>query len=62
MQRSIRKKQVSLLGRSGGKVSAFYQIHALEEKGKEKIERGKEKMIEDVIKLAPEIKKMLALE
>jgi hypothetical protein len=50
------EKTSKLVEESGGKVSAFYQIHALEEKGKEKIERGKEKMIEDVIKLAPEIR------
>ena len=49
-------KMKKLVEASGGEVSAFYQIHALEEKGKEKTERGKEKMIEDVIKLAPEIK------
>ena len=49
------KKTSKLVKKSGGKVSAFYQIHALEEKGKEKIERGKDKMIEDVIKLVPEI-------
>jgi flavodoxin len=54
------KKTNKLVEESGGKVSAFYQIHALEEKGKEKIERGKEKMIEDVIKLAPEIRSVFA--
>ena len=54
------KKTSKLVKESGGKVSAFYQIHALEEKGKEKIERGKEKMIEDVIKLAPEITSVFA--
>jgi flavodoxin len=54
------KKTSKLVEESGGEVSAFYQILAMEEKADEKIERGKEKMIEDVIKLAPEIKKLLA--
>ena len=53
------KKTSKLVEESGGKVLAFYQIHALEEKGKEKIERGKEKMVEDAVQLAPEIKKLL---
>ena len=53
-------KMKKLVEASGGEVSAFYQIHALEEKGKEKTDRGKEKMIEDVIKLAPEITSIFA--
>ena len=53
-------KMKKLVEASDGEVSAFYQIHALEEKGKEKTERGKEKMIEDVIKLAPEIRSVFA--
>ena len=52
-------KMKKLVEASGGEVSAFYQIHAMEEKGKEKVERGKEKMIEDVVSLAPEIKQLL---
>ena len=55
-------KMKKLVEESGGKVSAFYQIHAMEEKGKEKVERGKEKMIEDAVSLAPEIKKLLVSE
>lgn len=56
------KKTSELVEESGGEVLAFYQIHAMEEKGKEKIERGKVKMVEDTVKLAPEIKKMLTSE
>ena len=55
-------KMKKLVEESVGKVSAFYQIHAMEEKGKEKVERGKEKMIEDTVSLAPEIKKLLVSE
>jgi flavodoxin len=54
------KKTSKLVEASGGEVSAFYQILAMEEKADEEIERGKEKMIEDVIKLAPEIRRVLA--
>lgn len=56
------EKTSELVKESGGKVSAFYQIHAMKEQGKEKIERGKEKMIEDAENLAPEIKKILLSE
>ncbi len=56
------KKTSELVEESGGEVLAFYQIYAMEEKGKEKIERGKGKMVEDTVKLAPEIKKMLTSE
>ena len=53
------KKTTELVEESGGKVVAFYQIHAMEEQGEEKIERGKEKMIEDAVNLASEIKQEL---
>ncbi len=52
-------KTKKLVDASDGKVSAFYQIHAMEEKGGEKIVRGKEKMIGDVIKIVPEIRNMI---
>jgi len=53
-------KTKKLVESSEGEVSAFYQIHAMEEKGEEKIERGREKMLADVIKLVPEIKKLIS--
>jgi flavodoxin len=56
------KKTSKLVEESGGEVSAFYQIHAMEENGKEKIERGKVKMVEDALQLAPAIKKILISE
>ena len=52
-------KTKKLVEASDGKVSAFYQIHAMEEKGDEKRERGKEKMVEDVIRIVPEIKNII---
>lgn len=54
------EKTQKLVEASGGTVSAFYQIHAMSEQGKEKIPRGKDKMIEDALKLVPELKRMLS--
>jgi len=54
-------KTSKLVEASSGKVSAFYQVHAMEEQGKEKVERGKDKMIEEAMNLSTEIKKKLVL-
>jgi len=56
------EKTKKLVEASGGKVSAFYQIHAMEKTGKEKVERGREIMISDAVQLAPEVKKIFSAE
>lgn len=54
------KKTQKLVEKSGGTVSAFYQIHAMEEKGEAQVERGQDKMVEDVLKLVPELERVLS--
>jgi len=55
------KKTQKLVEKSGGTVSAFYQIHAMEEQGEEEIARGKDMMVADALKLVPELERVLSL-
>ena len=56
-----KEKSRNLVRERGGEVVGYYQVLAQEEVGEEeKIDRTKEQMVEDTLKLIPEIQKLFS--
>jgi flavodoxin len=56
-----KEKSRNLVRKAGGDVVGYYQVLALEEIDGKEVERTKEQIVEDTLKLVPEIKKAFAL-
>ena len=52
-----KEKSKEMVRRSGGEVVGYYQVVAKEEVGGEKVDRPRERIVEDALKCVPEIKK-----
>jgi flavodoxin len=60
-EKKYREKCAKLVMDADGDVVGFFQVQAKEEKNGEEIDRTKEQMVEDTLKLVPEIKKTFAM-
>ena len=56
-----KEKSRNLVRRAGGEVVGYYQVLAREEIEGKKVERSKEKIVEDTLKSVPEIQKAFSL-
>jgi len=56
-----KEKSRNLVRKAGGDVVGYYQVLALEEIDGKEVERTKEQIVEDTLKLVPEIKKAFAM-
>jgi len=60
-EEKYKEKSKNLVRKAGGEVVGYYQVLAKEEVNSEKIDRTKEKIIEDTLSFVPEIKKAFFL-
>ena len=56
-----KEKSKETVRRSGGEVVGYYQVVAKEEVGGEKVDRPRERIVEDALKCVPEIQKAFSL-
>jgi hypothetical protein len=52
-----KEKSKNLVRESGGEVVGYYQVLAKDEVNEEKVDRPREKIVEDALKFVPEILK-----
>ena len=60
IEEKYQAKHKALLAESGGNVTGYFQVQATDLVNKEKVPRTKEKIVEEALKLAPEMQKALA--
>jgi len=60
IEEKYQAKHKALLAESGGNVTGYFQVQATDLVNKEKAPRTKEKIVEEALKLAPEMQKALA--
>lgn len=61
IEKKYHEKCTKLVMDAGGDVVEFFQVQAMEDSGGEEIKRTKQQIVEDTLKLVPEIKKAFAM-